>query len=265
MLGTKVLGNLSRSSDHDRHRLQRCLLCLLFIVNGKRIDIEPGPFSQGCFEVSIFFFWIRLLRHDESVHREEDGAVRFDDLAELLKSTFEATSHWSTKAWTRFQYCLNLYHHFSEHFLYFRAIQGHSGRTLVDATVQDNVQWTIDVAEYIYHVGNAHDMHSIFRCGLISGGKKSQEDRQSVFFTAVKPTYIHQNQGVHSDLDKPRIAVYKNTWRIHPNTVSWCNLKLAQRKGLQFCQTQSNAIALLNTVFAKHIEKVEHMKTGEEI
>ena len=81
-------------------------------------------------------FMIRLLRHNESVHLEENGAVRFADLAELFKSRFEATSHWSIQAWTtflakgggqkkRFQYCLNL--NPSEQFLYFRAIQGHSG------------------------------------------------------------------------------------------------------------------------------------------
>ena len=45
----------------------------------KWIDVDPGKYSQGCFEVSKFM--IRLLRHDDTV-REDDGAVRFDDLAE---------------------------------------------------------------------------------------------------------------------------------------------------------------------------------------
>ena len=45
-------------------------------------DVEAGNFSQGCFEVSKFM--IGLLRHDDTVHREDDGAVRFDDLAELF-------------------------------------------------------------------------------------------------------------------------------------------------------------------------------------
>ena len=82
----------------------------------KWIDVEPGTFSQGSFEVSKFL--IRLLRHDVTVHREGDGAVRFDDSAELFKSRFAGTSHWSTEAWIsfqakrggpkkRFQYCLN--------------------------------------------------------------------------------------------------------------------------------------------------------------
>ena len=52
--------------------------------------------------------------------------------------------------------------------------------------------------------------------------------------------YANQDQEeVQYDLGKPLIAVYKNTWRIHQNTVYWCNLKLAQRKGLQFYQTRS--------------------------
>ena len=47
----------------------------------KWLDIEPGKFSQGCFEVSKFM--ITQLRNDDSVHREDDGTVRIDDLAEL--------------------------------------------------------------------------------------------------------------------------------------------------------------------------------------
>ena len=51
----------------------------------KWIDIEPGTFSQGCSEVSKFM--VMLLGHDESVHRVEDGAVRFDDLAGFLSQS----------------------------------------------------------------------------------------------------------------------------------------------------------------------------------
>ena len=47
-------------------------------------------------------FMIRLLRHDDTVHREDDGAVRFDDLAELFKSRFACTSQWSIEAWKTF-------------------------------------------------------------------------------------------------------------------------------------------------------------------
>ena len=206
----------------------------------KWIDIGPGIFNQGCFGVSKLM--IRLLRHDESIHQEEDGAVRFDDVASIFRSEFDGTSHWSIRAWIsflakgggqkkRFQYCLNP--NSSEHFLYFRAIQGHSGGTLVDPTLQNNVLLPDDFAENIYHVGNAHDTHSIIQCGLIPGGESLKRDRHSVFFTVVNPmnTFQHQEE-VQYDLDKPRIAVYKNTWKTHQNSVYGCNFRVTQRKGL---------------------------------
>ena len=56
-----------------------------------------AKFSQSCLEVSIFM--IRLLRHDDTVHREEDGAARFDDLAEKFKVKFDGTLQWSIEAW----------------------------------------------------------------------------------------------------------------------------------------------------------------------
>ena len=59
--------------------------------------------------------------------------------------------------------------------------------------------------------------------------------------------------------------MYKNTWKIHTNSVCWCNLKHAQKNGLQFYQTRSNAITLFNTLPAVCIEKVVFLKTGEEL
>ena len=79
---------------------------------------------------------------------------------------------------------------------------------MVHPTLQDNVLLPDDFAEYIYHIKNAHDMHSIIQGGLIPGGK-SQRDRQSVCFTAVNPMYANQDlEGVQYDLER-RITVYK--------------------------------------------------------
>ena len=47
------------------------------------IDIDPQPFDRRCIEVSHFM--TRTLRHDSSIPRDEDGAVRFDDLIEKLR------------------------------------------------------------------------------------------------------------------------------------------------------------------------------------
>ena len=87
-----------------------------------------------------------------------------------------------------------------------------------------------------------------------------------MFFTAVNPMYASQDlEEVQYDMDKPRVAVYRNTWRIHQHTAYWCNLKLAQRKELQFYQSRSHAIALFNTLPATCIENVVYMKTGEDL
>ena len=51
---------------------------------------------------------------------------------------------------------------------------------------------------------------------------------------------------------------------ISPKTVYWCNLKLAQTKGMQFYQTRSHAITLSSTLPPICIENVVCMKTGEE-
>ena len=114
--------------------------------------------------------------------------------------------------------------HSSDRFLYFRAIQGHSGGTRVDPLLQDSVLLPDDFAEYIYHIGNDFEMHSIIKSGLIPGGKSLRRDKQSVFFTAVNPMCARQDlEEVENDLDKHRIASYKHTWRAHHNTENCCN------------------------------------------
>ena len=124
----------------------------------------------------------------------------------------------------RFQYCLNPYS--LNKCLYFRAFQGRSGEILVDPSLQDKILLPDDFAEYIYHIGNAFEMHSIVQSGLIPGGRSNRKNRQSVFFTAVNPIDIQPDQRkVEYDLDKPRIAPHKHTWRSHYNAVFWCKFE----------------------------------------
>ena len=81
----------------------------------KRIDVEPGRFDKSFLEVSKL---IRLLRHDDTVPREDDGAVKFQDLASIFRSEFTPSSHWTIRTWRsflqrrggikkRFQYCVD--------------------------------------------------------------------------------------------------------------------------------------------------------------
>ena len=214
--------------------------------------------------------------HDQitpTISREDDGAVRFDDLTEKCKVKFAGALQWNVDDWEncltkcggekrRFQYCMNPYSF--DKFLYFRAIQGLSADNLVDSFLQKNVLLPDDFTEHINHIGNAFEMHSTIKSGLIPGGKSLRRDRQSKFFTAVNPMCARQDlEGVEYDLDKPRIAPCKHAEKAHHNTVYWCNLKLAQRKGLQFYQTRSHAITLSSALPVICKEKAVWMKTGE--
>ena len=52
-----------------------------------------------------------------------------------------------------------------EQLLIFRALQGHSGRNLIDPLLQDNVVIQSKFFQYIYHVGCAFNLHSIINSG----------------------------------------------------------------------------------------------------
>ena len=166
----------------------------------------------------------------------------------------------------RFQYCLNP--NSSKHFLYFTAIQGHSGGNTIDPELQDTVKLLPEgFIEYIYHIGNISEMHSMIRSGLIPGGISFKKGRQSVFFTFVNPMDDdHGMEETPCDLNNPRITLHtKILGNLIPITENWCNLKLAQKRGLQFYQTRLHAIVLCNTLPAVCIEKAVCMKTKEEL
>ena len=58
-------------------------------------------------------------------------------------------------------------------------------------------------------------MNSIIRIGLMPGGRSLKRGRQSVFFTITNP--MEDDNGIVEtpcDLTKPRIAPYKNTWKL---------------------------------------------------
>ena len=67
----------------------------------------------------------------------------------------------------RYQYCSD----YLGSIIYLRALQGHSGDSLIDLALQDNVLIGLGVLPYIYHVGCAFNLHSIIGNGLIPGGQ----------------------------------------------------------------------------------------------
>ena len=98
----------------------------------KWIDIEPGVSSLSAYEVSKKA--INILRHSQTVQREDDGAVQFWRIKDSIQDQFPWTPSWSDGHWIaclaagggaerRYQYCTDA----SERIVYLRALQGHSG------------------------------------------------------------------------------------------------------------------------------------------
>ena len=233
------------------------------------IDIEPGAQFDQAYPVAKRIN--TLLRHGE-LPREEDGAIEFLRLKDDLRNKFGNSQYWSDDVWKskmaggggnkkRFQYCTDPS---GQEILYFRAHQGHSGRNPIDPSLHDNVLIPNNFFEHVYHIGCAVNLHSITNSGLIAGGQNSSRERQTVFFTAVNP--MNKEHPHELDLTKPRLASYKQKkWKVHQDTVYWVDTQLAQRKGLKFCQTRSNAVILHDTLPAYCISKAIVMKSGDII
>ena len=132
----------------------------------KWIDIEPGEYSLSACEVSKKV--IHFLRHCQTVQREGDGAVQFWRIKNSLPDHFPKVSYRSDDHWRaclaagggakrRYQYCTDS----SGTIVYLRALQGHSGRNLIDPSLQDNVIIQSGFFQHICHFGCAFNLHSI--------------------------------------------------------------------------------------------------------
>ena len=143
-----------------------------------------------------------------------------------------------------FQYCID---QSGQEILHLRAIQGDSGRKIIDPSLQDNVLIPNDFFKYIHHVGCAINSHSIMNSGLTAGGQNLSK-RHTVFFTSVDPMNRVHRDPVFIDLEAPRLAWHmQKTWKTHQDTVYWVDIQLAQKKGLKFYQIRSNAIIIYDT------------------
>ena len=147
--------------------------------------------------------------------------------------------------------------------IYFRALQGHSGRNLIDPSLQDNVVIQSGFFQHIYHIGCAFNLHSIINSGLILGGQNSSK-RQTVFFLLIDLREKSHKDFEKIDLNVSRRAQYlHNAWKRHHDAVYWVDINLAIRKGLTFYQTRSNAI-IFHVIFPAYcIPKVVRLKIGE--
>ena len=239
---------------------------------GERIwtDIEPQEYSLSDYSVSKKM--INLLRHG-SLPREDDGAMEFWRIKDYLQNHFVYCHHWSDEKWKSsmaigggnkniFQCCTDPS---GQEILYLRALQGHSGRNLNDPS---STGQCLDSGRFLQvHLSrwmcNQFTFHHQFR---IDTGRSKFEQTSDSIFLPVDPMDKEHKDPETIDLGTLRPSQYMHkAWKKHQNTVCWVDIKLAQKKGLKFYQTRSNAIILYNTLPAYCIPKVVRMETGEII
>ena len=183
----KIFAARSKAKAKPQRREPVDVSSIIPMNERKWIDIEPGESSFSANEISKKVINL-LLRHSQIVQREDDGAVQFWRIKNILQNQFPQTQYCSDDLWKaclaagggpkrRYQYCTDI----SGTIFYLRALQGHSRRNLIDPTLLDNVIIQYGFFQHIYHIGCAFNLHSIINKGLILGGLNSSK-RQTVFF-----------------------------------------------------------------------------------
>ena len=264
----KVVAARSKAKVKPQPKVLAGTTATIPIHERRWIDIEPSEPTLAAYEVSKKV--INLLRHNQTLQREEDGAIQFWRIKFHLRNQFSQVQHWSDDRWKvclaagggskrRYQYCSDI----SGTILHLRSLQGHSGRNLIDPLLQDNVIIQCVLFRHIYHIGCAFNLHSIINNGLIPGGQDSSR-RQKILFLPIDPGDKNHKDPDKIDLNVPRRAQYMHSaWKKHQDAVFWVDINLAIRKGLTFYQTRSNAIIFQETLPAYCIPKVVRLKTGE--
>ena len=187
----KVVAARSKAKTKPQPRVLVGTTATIPIHERRWIDIEPSKQDLDSYDVSKKV--INLLRHNQTVQREDDGPVEFYKRKFHLRNHHSQIQNWSDDRWKaclaagggskrRFQCCSDD----SGTIIYLRALQGHSGSNLIDPTSQDNVVIGTGIFHYIYHIGCAFNLHSIINNGLILGGQDLSK-RQTVFFLLVDP------------------------------------------------------------------------------
>ena len=211
------------------------------------IDVEPSKQDLESYDLSKKV--VNLLRHNQRLHREQDGAIQFYKIKCHLRDHHLPIQNWSDDRWKaclaagggskrRYQYCSYL-----GSIIYLRALQVHSGDSIIDLALQDNVLIGPGIFPHISHVGSTFNLYSIVSNGRVPGGQNLSR-RQSVFFLPVDPRKENHKDPEYIDYSVPRHAQHlQNARKRHQDTVFWIDIDLGIiKEGLKFYQTRSNAI-----------------------
>ena len=157
-------------------------------------DVETGKHSLSDYPVSKKL--IHLLRHGR-LPRDNDGAIELWIIKDHLQSCIVIiglTTKWKTSMAggggnkKSFQYCSDS----SGTILYLRALQGHSGRSLIDPSFRDNAIIPDGFFKYIYHVGCAINLNSIIDSILPACRSHGQNTRILTRSTWKHRVYMHK-------------------------------------------------------------------------
>ena len=140
------------------------------IPSSERVWIEIKPSKPDLESYNLSKKVINLLRHNQKLHREQDGAIQFYKIKFHLRDYHLPRQNWSDDRWLaclaasggskrRYQYCSD----YLGSIIYLRALQGHSGDNLIDLALQDNVLIGPGIFPYIYHVGSNFNLYSIYQ------------------------------------------------------------------------------------------------------
>ena len=232
----------------------------------ERIWVDIVPSKQDFDSYKLSKRVINLLRHNRNVNRERDGAVQFYKIKFLMRDYSLSTQNWSDNRWLaclaagggpkrRYQYCSD----YLGSIIYLRALQGHSGDSIIDLAMQDHVLIIPGIFPYVYHVGSNFNIPSILSNGLIPGGLELSGP--------VDPRDENHQDPENIDYSVPRRARYvQNTWKRHQDTVFWIDIDRGIiKEGLRFYQTKSNAIILQGVLPPSCIVRAERLKGGEPL
>ena len=182
---TSVVAARSKAKAKPQPRELAGTTATIPIHQRRWIDIEPSKQDLASYDLSKKV--INLLRHNQTLQREEDGAIEFCKINFHLRNHHSQIQNLSDDRWKaclaagggskrRYQYCSDN----CGTILYLRALQGHSGSNLIDPTLQDNVLIGTGIFPYIYHVGCTFNLHSIISNGLVPGGQNLSRRQNGV-------------------------------------------------------------------------------------
>ena len=147
----------ARSKSKSKHQPRVLVGTTTIPIHERRwIDIEPSKQNLASYDLSKKV--INLLRHNQTLQSEEDGAIEFYKIKFHLRNHHSEIQNWSDDRWKAcfwlqeevrnedISIALTLREQFSTSV---RALHGHSGNNLIEPTIQDNVVIGTGIFPYI--------------------------------------------------------------------------------------------------------------------